>query len=663
MTTRPHAFVAMPFGVKPGIDGQPIDFNRVYGEYIAPALEAAGLEAFRADEEIRAGDIRTDMFQELLVADLVIADLSIDNPNVWYELGVRHALRARGVVLVSGGRVSTAFDLYTDRKVRYGLKHGGPDPATIDDDKRKLTEMVKVTMESWHGRKVSPVYNLMPNLQEPDWKSLRIGAVREFWEHHRAWESRLDLARKAGNIGDVLVLAEEAPVAAFRAEAWIKAGESLRKAERFRFALEHLEHGLEIEPENLRALREKGICLQRLAIAGLSGHSLDRAREHYREVLKLYPTDPETWALLGRVDKDAWVNAWRRPGQSPAQMREDAAYEDALLRAAIDSYVRAYRANPGHYYSGINALTLMHLASYLTKDTRYDRDIAISAGAVRFAADCEPDERQLFWSKTTLGDLEVLIGTADTVEAAYKEAIAKTERDWFALNSSLAQLLLLQDLGFRPDTVAAGIATFVRALERLKKPEDRWQPRQVLLFSGHMMDAPDRKTPRFPPDKEDVAAQAIGAGLDQLGACSEDLAFSQAAAGGDLLFIEACLNRGVRCRVLLPLIEPEFIERSILPSAGGENWRDRFYAMKSQLMEAIRIMPDELGPLPKGVDPFERCNLWLLYSALACGIDKVRFVTLWNGTGGDGPGGTAHMYNEVKGRTGRVTWLDTRKLW
>ena len=170
---RPHAFVAMPFGVKSGADGRPIDFNRVYREFIAPALDAAGLESFRADQEIRAGDIRTDMFQELLVADLVLADLSIDNPNVWYELGVRHALRARGVVIVSGGQTPTAFDLYTDRKLRYGLKEGGPDPATIDDDKRKLIEMIKATMESWHGRKVSPVYNLMPNLQEPDWKSLR----------------------------------------------------------------------------------------------------------------------------------------------------------------------------------------------------------------------------------------------------------------------------------------------------------------------------------------------------------------------------------------------------------------------------------------------------------------------------------------------------------
>jgi hypothetical protein len=49
---RPHAFVAMPFGIKPGADGKPIDFNLVYREYIAPALEAAGLVSFRADKEI-----------------------------------------------------------------------------------------------------------------------------------------------------------------------------------------------------------------------------------------------------------------------------------------------------------------------------------------------------------------------------------------------------------------------------------------------------------------------------------------------------------------------------------------------------------------------------------------------------------------------------------
>jgi hypothetical protein len=74
------------------------------------------------------------------------------------------------------------------------------------------------------------------------------------------------------------------------------------------------------------------------------------------------------------------------------------------------------------------------------------------------------------------------------------------------------------------------------------------------------------------------------------------------------------------------------------------------------------VLPDELGPLPKDANAFERCNLWLLHTALAWGPEKVRFVCLWDGGGGDGLGGTAHMYNEVKRRTGRVSWIDTRKL-
>jgi len=180
-----------------------------------------------------------------------------------------------------------------------------------------------------------------------------------------------------------------------------------------------------------------------------------------------------------------------------------------------------------------------------------------------------------------------------------------------------------------------------------------------------MVDAPDRLTPRFPADKEPIAAQKIAEALDQLGAGPDDLALSQAAAGGDLLFLEACHQRGMRLQILLPFPEPEFIERSILPSTGGDRWRERFFRMKDRLKDVkdVRIMSDELGPLPSGVDPFERCNLWLLSTAFASDVEKVGFVCLWNGGGGDGPGGTAHMYNEVKGRTGRVTWIDTRTAW
>lgn len=659
---KPHAFVAMPFGVKPGPDGQLIDFNAVYMEYIRPTLESAGLEAFRADEELRAGDIISDMLQELLIADLVIADLTIDNPNVWYELGIRHALRARGIILVCGNRVTTTFDLYTQRKLRYGLLDGKPDPTTLENDRQHLVDMIKVTMASWHEHKESPVYQLLPNLQEPDWKSLRVGNVKEFWEQHEAWENHVSLACSTRHIGDLLLLADEAPIAAFRAEARIKAGEALRKAGHFSFALEQLERGLVTEPDNLNGLQEKGMCLQRLALVGKPGHSLDRARIHYHAVLKQYPHDAETWALVGRVDKDAWIRKWRRSKRNLEQMLEDAAYEDALLRAAIDSYVRGFKHDPRHYFSGINALTLMHLYRHLTSDARYDYMMRIMAGAVRFAAECETDKSKIFWAKTTLGDLELLDGTLANVKAAYKEAIAHSGGNWFYIDSSYSQLLLLKDLNFRPDMVATGIAIFARVLGELTQPDNYWQPRQVLLFSGHMIDTSIRPKPRFPQSKAEAAAQKIDAVLDQFEAGPEDLALAQGASGGDLLFLEACKQRGVHLQLMLPFPEPNFIRKSILPSEEGEQWKQRYYKLTSDLKLPLRILPDELGPTPKDVSPYERCNLWLLYTALSYGIKRVRFICLWDGKKGNGRGGAAHMYEEVQRRTGQVTWIKTQDL-
>lgn len=190
--------------------------------------------------------------------------------------------------------------------------------------------------------------------------------------------------------------------------------------------------------------------------------------------------------------------------------------------------------------------------------------------------------------------------------------------------------------------------------------DDQRQPRHVLLFSGHMIDAPNRPTPRFPATKELIAAQRIAAVLDQLEAGPEDLALTQGACGGDLLFTEACQQRGVRVQWLQPFEEPEFIRRSVV--CHSETWRARYFAAKAKLTTAIRSAPQEVGPLPAGSDPYERCNLWLLSTALSYGVNKVQFICLWDGGGGDGPGGTAHMYQEVNRRTGQVTWIDSRTL-
>lgn len=658
-----HVFVTMPFGNKTGYDGTPIDFDAIYNDLLKPAIEAAGLSAFRADQERAAGDINTDLFQELLIADLVVADLTLDDPNVWYELGVRHALRARGIVLIQGPRGGQPFDNYTDRRLDYNLKDGAPDPATLENDKQALIQLIKATLVSTsHNRKFSPVYQLLPNLEEPAGKSLRVCGSLEFWKNYNAWADKVELASQNDRIGDLLVLAEEAPVATFRAEAHIKAGVALRRAEQFDFALEQIEAGLAVDPDNLTGLQEKGICLQGLALQGKANIPQYEVRLHYIGVLKIYPNDPETWGLLARIDKDAWIRLWRQHGRTTEQMRNNAADGDARLRAAIESYRQAFRRNPSHYYSGINALTLMHVFLYLTGDTRFFIEAKAMAGAVRYVAECEPS--QSYRSKEALGDLEILVGTPDTVTSVYKEAIAKSDNDCCVLNSTLSRLYLLKDLGFRPDAIDAGIATFERALAQRNIQKKKWQPHQVFLFNGHMIDAANRYTPRFPNDKTGIAAEKITEVLAELGASEDDLAYTQGASGGDILFAEACAKRNVRIQLLQPFPEAEFIQRFILPSEQGESWRRRYLTLTAQLKSPPRNLSDELGDIPsEDIKPYERCNLWLLYTALACGIDKVRFICLWDGCDADRLGSTAHIYQEVNKRTGKVTWLDTRRLW
>ena len=186
-----------------------------------------------------------------------------------------------------------------------------------------------------------------------------------------------------------------------------------------------------------------------------------------------------------------------------------------------------------------------------------------------------------------------------------------------------------------------------------------WTPRRVLLFSGHMIDAPGRKEPRFPPDKEPIAASVIGSTLDAFGAGARDLAVCGGACGGDLLFAEAALARDVPLEIYLPLDEAGFLEASV--DFADANWHERFLAAKSRA--TLHLMPDERGPLPAGEDPFERNNLWMLESAMRFGAAKVDFICLWNGKGGDGPGGTQHLMHEVTSKSGRVHWIDTTKVW
>lgn len=650
-----HAFVVMPFGVKEGID-----FNRAYNDYIRPALESAGFEVFRADEETRAGNIRTDMFQELVLADLVVADLSIDNPNVWYELGVRHALRARGVIQIKCRRDHMPFDVYTDRSLRYRVTEGGqqpaiPDPAHLEEDKRALAKFAAETIAAWYDRKVSPVYHLLRYLKEPDWKSLRVEEAKEFWEQYEAWADRIEIARRGNRPGDILVLADEAPTRVFRIEAYQTAGKALLSLGQFRLALAQYENALAIRPKDIESRRQKGLLLGLLK-------RRDEAKEWIEDLVREFPQDAESWALLGRIEKETWVDGWRLEGKTSEAMRREAEAEIAALQEAINAYSAGFRKDPAHYYSGINAVTLTYVSAHLSADEEKANACKEMEGGVRWAirGALERDPKD-YWARATLAELEVLVGTKQVVDAAYKNAVAVADKDWFRLNSSRQQMLLLKDLGFRPAEVETGLAVLDRALNRLNPPDKTWLPRQIILFSGHMIDAPDRAEPRFPADKEQLAAAAIAAKLAELAAGPEDLALCGGACGGDLLFAEACLARGLRLEVRIPFDEPTFLRKSVAFAPG--RWTERFYKVKSDPKTRLLIMPDELGPPPKNANPYARDNLWQLYNALSWGPDKVRFICLWNRKEGDAFGGTEHMYETVQKYSGRVYLIDTTKLW
>jgi hypothetical protein len=157
-----RAFIIRPFGEKANTSGDaPIDFDKVDRELISEALEQVGLTGGTTEEFIQQGNIRTDMFRQLLAADLVIADISIHNANAFYELGIRHALRDQYAVMIKSEVRGDphVFDLKADRYLPYN-----PDePAAAVDD---LVKTIKATLQNENSD--SPVFQLLPGLTSFD---------------------------------------------------------------------------------------------------------------------------------------------------------------------------------------------------------------------------------------------------------------------------------------------------------------------------------------------------------------------------------------------------------------------------------------------------------------------------------------------------------------
>ena len=232
------------------------------------------------------------------------------------------------------------FDVYTDRVLTYQIKENPPgaavpDPERLEDGKKKLAEFATQTMDSWYERKISPVYHLLPSLKEPYFKSLQVQGVKEFW----SWAMRIEVARKGNRPGDILVFAEEAPNIGLRVEAYRSAGNGLRSLGQFALALDQYEKALALAPDDLESRRQKGLLLGRLKQSYA-------AKEWLQNLVNDFPDDAESWAFLGRVEKDSWTSGWRADGKTVEQMRQEAAADEAVLRETIDAYAKGFRKDP-----------------------------------------------------------------------------------------------------------------------------------------------------------------------------------------------------------------------------------------------------------------------------------------------------------------------------
>ncbi|WP_207538269.1 tetratricopeptide repeat-containing protein [Sabulicella rubraurantiaca] len=659
-----RCFVVMPFGIKPAPDGAPVCFDEVYKDLLKPAIEAAGLRPHRADVDLRAGNIQGDMFQDLLLAEFVVADLTIDNPNVWYEIGVRHALRASGAVLAYALRDRLPFDLNNQRMIRYSLKDGAPDPDRLEAERRVLTAAIAATLEAWRGRKASPVYAMLPNLREPDWKSLRVGEVNEFWETLENWQSRIEIARRQQRPGDILTLAEETPNRLLAFEALRTAGDALLKMNRARYAMAVLERARSLNPEDVRARQLEAIALGRVEKHEQAAEALRRLAEEQKEAGQ---PSGETLGLLARTCKDSWRQLWDAQQSQGSDFLKAAKETQPSLANVASAYVEAFRAAPADFFPGINALTFGRLWEHVT-GRRSRLPLNEVAQGLTWAIDCALTAKRDYWALASKAEHALVQGEADAAIEAFEAAaaLAVETKDRFGLGSTGQQLRFLSALGFRPDIVPDALAAITAAEKQLDlllgaRPGRPSEPARVVLFSGHMVDRPGRQPARFPDGKADPAGSRIRAELDAIGADAGDLGICQAACGGDLLFARACLGRGMRLWVLLPQEEAAFLRDSV--SWAGPRWVADYEAVRANADATFRVLPEELGPAPEGVGKYERCNRWMMHTALSQGLARVSFITLWDGGGGDGPGGTEHMVSLVRDLTGHEpAIIDPRTL-
>ena len=322
---------------------------------------------------------------------------------------------------------------------------------------------------------------------------------------------------------------------------YVKLGEIADKLGQVMFAHDVLQEGLRYFPDHIR-------LTQLFALALIKCGFIGRAKELLIDLVEKGHKDEETLGILGRVYKDMWLLSGGNLENS------------AFLQQSRDLYLEAFRRNRG-YYSGINAASM----SLMLGDDELTEKLAKVVLKICMDLMKDPKARD-YWGLATLGEGFLLLKNFNEAGRYYGLARRKGGKNVSYLASTKKQLRLLSRFMDVPDGV----------LGILDIPP-------IIAFTGHMIDSPGRKVPRFPPALEERVKDAIRSALDD---SNPGIGYSSAACGSDILFLELMQERKAETNVVLPFELDDFLKISV--NFAGEHWKDRAQTVLGRCSQRVQ---------------------------------------------------------------------------
>jgi len=411
----------MPFGRKMDTAGRVTNFDSVYDGIIGPAIKQAGLEPIRADEEKIGGTIHKPMFERLMLCHYAIADITGANPNVFYELGIRHAMRPRSTVIVFGEGTVLPFDIALVRGISYKTDGSG-EPVETDGTRDAISEQLQAA----RGNPLddSPIFQLVEGVPRWEVDHSKTDIFRKAVEYSKRYKDRLRAALREGPEAVRRIAAEPALSNLLEVESGVVVDLflSLRDVKAYADMVE-LYRRMPLPLQRAKMIREQlGFALNR------EGH-FEEAKKVLFEVIAEFGPSSETNGLLGRVYKDRWDQA-KREGLPEAR---------TLLKKAIDTYLAGFEADWRDAFPGVNAVSLMEMMP--TPDARQAEVLPVVRYSARRKAASNPD----YWDHATLLELAVLAHDIDEADEKLGDALAVARAPW-ELQTTARNLGLISEI-------------------------------------------------------------------------------------------------------------------------------------------------------------------------------------------------------------------------